>query len=130
MSEQVDSVPVDSVPVGHGARACDGALARAFGFLGKRWNGILLATLGHGPAGFSDLRRHVAGISDSVLSDRLGELARAGLVSRTVHEGPPVSVVYALTDAGRALSPALQELTRWANENLPPERCTGHPGGG
>ncbi|ABS04997.1 DNA-binding HxlR family transcriptional regulator [Kineococcus radiotolerans] len=109
--------------VEHSPRACDGALARAFGFLGKRWNGILLATLAHGPAGFSDLRRNVAGISDSVLSDRLTELTRAGLVSRTVHDGPPVAVVYELTASGHALAPALQELTTWARENLTEERC-------
>jgi len=117
MTERVDE------STEHTPRACDGALARAFGFLGKRWNGILLATLGHGPAGFSDLKRTVTGISDSVLSDRLGELGRAGLVSRTVHDGPPVSVVYELTGSGRALAPALQELTTWAQENLPPEQC-------
>ncbi|GMA86714.1 hypothetical protein GCM10025868_19640 [Angustibacter aerolatus] len=57
----------------HDPRACDGALARAFGFLGKRWNGVILGTLGSGPLGFSDLRRAVQGISDSVLSDRLSE---------------------------------------------------------
>ncbi|WP_380174492.1 winged helix-turn-helix transcriptional regulator [Kineococcus sp. DHX-1] len=116
---------VRQVEESHSARACDGALARAFGFLGKRWNGILLATLGNGSAGFSDLRRTVAGISDSVLSDRLAELSRAGLVQRTVHEGPPVAVVYDLTDAGRALAPALAELTAWARANLPGDCARG-----
>jgi len=116
---------VVSEQVEHSARTCDGALARAFGFLGKRWNGILLATLSYGPTGFSDLRRNVGGISDSVLSDRLSELSRAGLVSRTVHEGPPVAVVYELTGAGQALTPALQELTTWARANLTDERCQG-----
>nr|WP_240897007.1 helix-turn-helix domain-containing protein [Kineococcus vitellinus] len=104
-------------------------MTRAFGFLGKRWNGVLLATLTNGPGGFSDLRRAVAGISDSVLSDRLTELSRAGLVSRTVHEGPPVAVVYELTAAGRALSPALTALTEWARENLPEEACLRGGGG-
>jgi DNA-binding HxlR family transcriptional regulator len=28
-------------------------------------------------------------------------------------------VIYALTDAGRALVPALNALARWASENLP-----------
>ncbi|GAB3603993.1 helix-turn-helix domain-containing protein [Kineococcus gypseus] len=107
----------------HEPRACDGALARAFGFLGKRWNGILLGTLASGPAGFSDLRRAVAGISDSVLSDRLSELSAAGLVARTVHEGPPVAVVYELTAPGRAMVPALQALTDWASEHLPERGC-------
>jgi DNA-binding HxlR family transcriptional regulator len=103
----------------HEPRACDAALAKAFGFLGKRWNGVLLGTLLTGPAGFSELRRAVGGISDSVLSERLGELCRAGLVQRSVDEGPPVAVDYRLTPAGQALLPALSELTNWAADNLP-----------
>lgn len=54
-----------------------------------------------------------------MLSDRLSELGDAGLVSRTVTEGPPVSVTYALTEAGRALLPALEGISRWAEEHLP-----------
>jgi DNA-binding HxlR family transcriptional regulator len=103
----------------HEPRACDAALARAFGFLGKRWNGVLLGTLIAGPAGFAELRRAVAGISDSVLSDRLGELCKAGLVQRSVEQGPPIAVDYRLTPAGKALLPALRELTTWAHDNLP-----------
>ncbi|WP_063062187.1 winged helix-turn-helix transcriptional regulator [Nocardia sienata] len=107
----------------HDARACDGALARAFEFLGKRWNGIILGTLLGGPAGFAELRRAVEGISDSMLSDRLGELGRAGLVQRTVADGPPISVAYELTQSGQALLPAIEALTAWAAENLPAGAC-------
>lgn len=98
---------------------CDQGLARAFAFLGKRWNGVLLGTLAGGPAGFAELGRALPGISESVLSDRLGELCRVGLVSRTVREGPPVGVSYELTERGAALLPALDALARWAHENLP-----------
>lgn len=98
---------------------CDQGLARAFAFLGKRWNGVLLGTLAGGPAGFAELGRALPGISESVLSDRLGELCRVGLVSRTVREGPPVGVSYELTERGGALLPALDALARWAHENLP-----------
>jgi DNA-binding HxlR family transcriptional regulator len=101
-------------------RACDAALARAFDFLGKRWNGVLLGTLVQGQAGFAELKRAVHGISDSVLSDRLAELAKAGLVRRMVEEGPPVAVTYQVTEAGHALLPALEALTRWAEVNLSP----------
>jgi DNA-binding HxlR family transcriptional regulator len=101
------------------ARACDAALTRAFTFLGKRWSGVLLATLVQGPAGFAELKRAVHGISDSVLSDRLSELAKAGLISREVEEGPPIAVSYQVTAAGSALLPALEALTSWAETNLP-----------
>jgi DNA-binding HxlR family transcriptional regulator len=99
-------------------RRCDAALTRAFAFLGKRWNGVLLGVLATGPATFTELARTVSGISDSVLSDRLSELGTAGLVARTVTDGPPVSVSYALTPAGTALLPALAELSKWATANL------------
>ena len=105
--------------VQHEPRVCDAALARAFGFLGKRWNGVLLGSLVQGPAGFAELKRAVDGISDSVLSERLSELAQAGLVRRTVDAGPPVAVTYHATESGQALLPALDALTSWAVENLP-----------
>ncbi len=107
----------------HEPRACDAALARAFQFLGKRWNGVILGTLALGPAGFAELKRAVAGISDSVLSERLTELCGAGLIQRSVDEGPPIAVDYRLTPAGQALLPALSELTTWATENLPAQGC-------
>src|ERR1700743_489568 len=102
----------------HEDRACAAALTRAFDFLGKRWNGVLLGTLVQGPAGFAELKRAVTGISDSVLSDRLSELACAGLVAVSVDDGPPVAVTYRVTEAGQALVPALEALTSWAAANL------------
>jgi len=97
----------------------DADLRRAFEFLGRRWNGVVLGALIGGPAGFRELSRAIDGISDSVLSERLASLVRGGLISRAVEEGPPLSVAYELTDTGRALIPALAELTRWAQEHLP-----------
>jgi DNA-binding HxlR family transcriptional regulator len=97
-------------------------LARAFGFLGKRWTAMILGHLSHGPAGFRDLSRAIGGISDSVLSERLAGLAAGGLITRTVCDGPPVTVTYQLTERGRALMPALDLIARWARDNLPPGR--------
>jgi DNA-binding HxlR family transcriptional regulator len=98
-------------------------LARAFGFLGKRWTAIILGYLSHGPAGFRDLSRGTGGISDSVLSERLGDLTAGGLIIRTVRDGPPVTVTYQLTERGRALMPALDQIAQWARDNLPPDKC-------
>ena len=105
----------------HTTEACargDAALARAFDFLGKRWNAMVLGNLRDGPAGFRELSRVMGGISDSVLSDRLSDLANAGLIVRTVEEGPPLAVSYALTDRGAALIPALTQISLWAQEHL------------
>ena len=99
--------------------AGDASLARAFAFLGKRWNGVALGMLSRGPAGFRELSRAIGGVSDSVLSERLSDLTAAGLITRTVSEGPPLSVSYALSDRGAALIPALEQIALWAQEHLP-----------
>jgi DNA-binding HxlR family transcriptional regulator len=72
-----------------------------------------------GPAGFAELKRLVSGISDSVLSERLSGLVAAGLVLRTVEDGPPITVTYRASESGLALMPALAALTTWAENNLP-----------
>jgi DNA-binding HxlR family transcriptional regulator len=97
----------------------DASLVRAFDLLGRRWTGVVLGTLSDGPASFRELARAVEGISDSMLATRLSELTEVGLATRTVGDGPPLSVAYTLTDAGRALLPALEQISRWADEHLP-----------
>ena len=79
---------------------------------------MVLGNLSEGPAGFRELSRAMGGISDSVLSDRLSDLAAAGLIARTVDDGPPLAVSYALTDRGEALIPALAQISLWAQEHL------------
>ena len=108
-----------------GPSACDGGIRRAFDFLGKRWNGVILGTLSSGPLGFADLRRGVGAITDSVLSDRLVELAEAGLVERTVTRTRPPGVTYQLTATGSQLLPILHQLGSWADAALPAARCQG-----
>lgn len=94
------------------------AVERVFLLLGKRWNGVILASLMSGPGRFAELRRAVNGISERMLSDRLAELGEAGLVVREVDAGPPLRVSYRLTPAGEALRPALRELGDWAERFL------------
>ena len=73
-----------------------------------------------GPAHFAVLARTIPGISERMLSDRLDELSRAGLIDRTVLDGPPVGVVYRLTESGRAMGPGLLKLGEWAERYMPP----------
>lgn len=101
-----------------GSPSCDAALASAFSLLGKRWNGVILGSLMASPASYSDIRRAIHGISDSILSERLTELRSAGLVTREVSEGPPVSVSYRLAPPGEALVPVLDQLIQWSRANL------------
>lgn len=102
------------------ARECDERLTRAFALLGKRWSGMILGLLLQGPARFAVLARTIPGISERMLSDRLNELAQAGLIDRTVLDGPPLGVLYQLTESGRAIGPGLLRLGEWADRYMAP----------
>lgn len=101
-------------------------VARAFDVLGKRWNAVIVGQLDSGPHRYGTLKRFIPDISDSVLSQRLSELAKIGLIRRTVEPGPPVEVSYALTAAGTALTPILWAIADWAADSLPVNEPTDH----
>lgn len=98
------------------------ALARAAEILGERWTLLIARELLLGPKRFSDLRARLDGISPSVLAERLARVEEIGVVRRSVLPPPAASTVYELTEAGRALQPAVFELIRWGGRFLFPLR--------
>jgi DNA-binding HxlR family transcriptional regulator len=94
-------------------------LAGAFELFGKRWNAVIIDVLLQRPARFQELGRAVPGLSQRVLSERLRELADAGLVERHVETGSPITVTYSLTERGRGLAPAMEAMRAWAADGEP-----------
>lgn len=82
--------------------------------LGGKWTGSILWHLQDAPVRFNDLSRMIGGASKKMIADRLRHLEAHGLVSRTVRQTAPVSVVYGLTPDGRTALAALDGLRRWA----------------
>ena len=60
----------------------------------------------------------VPDLSDRLLSERMKELEGRGIVVRHVSSETPVKVCYELTEKGRQLAPALDELKTWADRWL------------
>jgi len=83
--------------------------------LGRRWSGLILAALQDGALRFRELGDRLPDIGDKILSARLKELERDGLVSRTVGAGPPVRVSYALTTLGEGFSEVVAAIETWGN---------------
>jgi DNA-binding HxlR family transcriptional regulator len=92
-------------------QAC--AIARALDVVGERWSLLLVRELTFGPRRFRDLATGLPGIPSNVLAGRLKDLQAAGVVTRRTLPAPADVTVYELTDAGRALQPALNELLDW-----------------
>jgi DNA-binding HxlR family transcriptional regulator len=90
------------------------AIARALDVIGERWALLVVRELLLGPKRYTDLRRGLPGSSPNVLSQRLGELERAGVVRRRKLPPPASARVYELTDWGRELEDTVLSLGRWA----------------
>ena len=87
---------------------------QAVELIGKRWTGAIIWALSERDHYFAELTQVVPGLSDRLLSRRLRELEREGLVERRVHAATPPRVSYSLTEKGTALRPAIRELRAWA----------------
>jgi DNA-binding HxlR family transcriptional regulator len=86
--------------------------------IGDRWSVLILGTLADGPRRFTEVARHIEGISQKMLTQTLRGLERDGMVSRTVHATVPVRVDYELTDLGRTLTAPIAALEAWARDHI------------
>lgn len=83
-----------------------------------RWTTEVLWSLMHGGSmRFTELRRQVPDVTPKVLTQRLRQLERDGLVSRTYHREVPPRVEYEATELARSLVPVFAELERWTREH-------------
>lgn len=76
--------------------------------LGRRWSLRVMWELQEPAQSFREIQSRCDGMSSSVLSQRLGELADAEIVSAQEGGG------YALTGEGRALLELLRPMDSWA----------------
>jgi DNA-binding HxlR family transcriptional regulator len=89
------------------------SLAHALAVIGDRWTLLIVAELFDGPKRFGELTEILAGIAPNVLTTRLRQLEREGLVVATPYSHRPVRLAYALSDTGRELGGAISLLSAW-----------------
>lgn len=81
----------------------------------SRWTTPILWTLHTtGRQRFVELERHITPISPKVLTQRLRQLERDGLIERTHYPEVPPRVEYEITDLGRSLAPLFAALSDWS----------------
>ena len=90
------------------------AIAQALDLVGERWALLVVRELLLGPKRYTDLAQGLPNASPNVLTQRLGELERAGVLRRRKLPPPVGSRVYELTEWGRALEPTVISLGHWA----------------
>ncbi|WP_338696231.1 helix-turn-helix domain-containing protein [Streptomyces sp. Q6] len=98
---------------GDGGRAIRAILDR----ICDKWTMLIVATLDDGRMRFTELKEHIPGISQRMLTLTLRHLERDGLVSRTAYAEVPPRVEYELTALGKSLIPPALTLAGWAIEH-------------
>ena len=81
----------------------------------SRWTTPILWALNeYGRHRFVELERRITTITPKVLTQRLRQLERDGLVVRTYHPEVPPRVEYEISELGRSLAPLFAALARWS----------------
>lgn len=104
------SVPGRSVPNVGSSYHQFCPVSKAMELLDERWTILVIRELVTGSRRFNELRRGLPRMSPSLLSKRLNELARAGVVERHADGN---DVEYRLTPAGEELRPVVEALGAW-----------------
>ena len=85
--------------------------------IADKWTVLVIGRLVRSPMRFNALRREIEGLSQKVLSQKLKELERDGLVNRKAFATVPVTVEYSITPLGATLARVVGALTAWAENN-------------
>lgn len=93
------------------------ALGQLLALIGDKWTVMVVGALSHGPLRFNELRRHIDGISQRMLTLTLRRLEEENLVTRTVFPTIPPRVDYELSAQGHTLIEPLSALAQWATRH-------------
>ena len=92
----------------------------------SRWTTPILWSLNeYGRQRFGELERRITTITPKVMTQRLRQLERDGLIVRTYHPEIPPRVEYEITAEARRLRPVFEAIFAWASESTRLEPAQG-----
>jgi DNA-binding HxlR family transcriptional regulator len=98
-------------------RSCP--IEATFKIIGKKWTILIIREILRGTKQFNRFLGNIEGITPKVLTERLRELQRLGIVKRRIVSEYPVRVEYEMTDLGKEFEPVLLAAASFSMRNLP-----------
>lgn len=93
-------------------------LTYALDLISGKWEiRILFYLLKYETLRFGQLKAHLPGITNTVLTGTLKKLEKMGVVKRIQYNEIPPHVEYSLMDAGVELLPIFMELSKWGEQH-------------
>jgi DNA-binding HxlR family transcriptional regulator len=90
-----------------------------FRIIGKRWTVLIIREILRGNIQFNRFMENIDGISPKVLTERLRELERVGIIKRNIATEYPVRIEYSLTDMGKGFEPVLLSAATFSMKYMP-----------
>jgi DNA-binding HxlR family transcriptional regulator len=85
--------------------------------ISKKWVLLIMHVIAAGgETRFSEIEEQLPDINPAILSDRLSELEKKGLVERIVTKTKPVSIHYQMTEKADDLIRVFHPLAEWAQK--------------
>ena len=90
-----------------------------FKIIGKRWTVLIIREILRGHRQFNRFMENIEGITPKVLTERLRELERLGIIRREIASEYPIRVDYSLTDTGKGFEPVLLSAASFSMKYMP-----------
>ena len=90
--------------------------------IGGKWKILILWYVAHYKVQrFGELKRRLAGITQSTLTKQLRELEADGFLHREIYQEIPPRVEYSLTEFRQSFVPVLEAMLSWSEKQLCPD---------
>jgi DNA-binding HxlR family transcriptional regulator len=90
-----------------------------FKIIGKKWAILIIREMFRGTTQFNRFLENIDGITPKVLTERLRELQKFGIVRRRIVSEYPIRVEYEMTDLGKEFEPVLLAAASFSMRNIP-----------
>jgi DNA-binding HxlR family transcriptional regulator len=90
-----------------------------FRIIGKKWAVLIIREMLRGTTQFNRFLENIEGITPKVLTERLRELEKLGIIKRRIVSEYPIRVEYGLTELGKEFEPVLLAAGSFSMRYMP-----------
>jgi len=90
-----------------------------FKIIGKKWAVLIIREMFRGTTQFNRFLESIGSITPKVLTERLRELEKFGIIKRRIVSEYPIRAEYELTDLGKAFEPVLLAAGAFSMRYMP-----------
>lgn len=93
-------------------------IAQTLNLIGDKWTLLILHTIQSGKHTYKDLQEALVGIPTNLLSNRLKDLEKDGLLVCSLYQEHPPRYQYELSECGKELNDLYNVIAIWGEKNL------------